>query len=193
MVPVPVFALPLAELRDVGRLARMDEIASKLVPFTPALGSLVFVVHEWASARGASLSRARARDRQPRGRPRSYDAPDPSGAQFELLVSATSAAASADGKGTGTLDQCVADPRGCYLWLDAWSVPRRVGPTRAEGCRRRRAAGSDTSARPRRCRCATQLAACAARATCPSFSPRPTASSCWRRPGGRTRTSRGAR
>ena len=134
VVPVPVFALPLAELRDVGRLARMDEIASKLVPFTPALGSLVFVVHEWASARGASLSRARARDRQPRGRPRSYDAPDPSGAQFELLVSATSAAASADGKGTGTLDQCVADPRGCYLWLDAWSVPRRVGPTRAEGC-----------------------------------------------------------
>ena len=70
-----------------------------LLPFTSALGSLIYVSHEWG------------------GR----DEPDPTGEQFEVLAASLEAC---DGGAPSRLRECVLDPRGCYLWLDYWSAPQ---------------------------------------------------------------------
>ena len=77
----------------------MEVVAEKLVPFTSALGSLIYVSHEWG------------------GR----DEPDPTGEQFEVLAASLEAC---DGGAPSRLRECVLDPRGCYLWLDYWSAPQ---------------------------------------------------------------------
>ncbi|KAH8047363.1 hypothetical protein JL721_12170 [Aureococcus anophagefferens] len=78
---VPIFALPLVSLRAVGRLAPMEAVAEKLVPFTSALGSLIYVSHEWG------------------GR----DEPDPTGEQFEVLAASLEAC---DGGAPSRLREC---------------------------------------------------------------------------------------
>ena len=132
---VPIFVLPLQCLEVVGRMAAMEDVAQHLVPYTRALGSLIFVSHQWGS----------------------FADPDPTRAQYELLVAALELAGRDDGAATpppasppaspgrrapgdarpraGGLRECVRDPRGCFLWCDSWSAPQRDAEALARSVR----------------------------------------------------------
>ena len=109
----PLLVLPVAALERVGGFVPMEACAGSLVLHTPSNGSLVYVSHEWAAD----------------------DAPDPTGAKFALLRAALARAAAPADRGSpvkrgahasfaSRLRECARDPRGCFLWCDAWCVPR---------------------------------------------------------------------